>query len=245
MCEQKEIRLNQKEAVDCKRFNGLSQVIPFKWRINTTKSAYGDNKPQGIFQAYIENYEIRNLLDSCFGAWNWKNEYYSLNDSIYCKIELFSETRNEWIAKSDSGESKRDFLKETYLLSNSEEKKKLLKELENASKKEATDAFKRASLRFGIGGFVKKIGSVSVNLSDDYKFILTGIYTKNNNEIKIYKTETDRLSDYINSICPIPKELEIEIKNCTSKEHLEGIKKRMYNLSKNKLFTQLCNDKKF
>lgn len=73
------------------------------------------------------------LLDETVGAENWINDYKEIKGNLYCGIAIKDETCNEWIWKWDCGiESRED-------------------EEGNEKKGEASDAFKRAGFRWGIG----------------------------------------------------------------------------------------------
>ena len=71
------------------------------------------------------------LLDECVGAENWVNDYREIKDNLYCGIGI--KNGDEWVWKWDCGiESREDG--------------------EGTEKKgEASDAFKRAGFRVGIG----------------------------------------------------------------------------------------------
>lgn len=73
-----------------------------------------------------------NILDETFGADNWQCEYETIKDNLYCKIGVWSEPKKQWIWKEDCGiESKENE--------------------GNEKKGEASDSFKRAGFKWGIG----------------------------------------------------------------------------------------------
>lgn len=73
------------------------------------------------------------LLDSTLGAGNWFNEYTEVKGNLFCTIYMREDAQSDWVAKQDCGiESRAD--------SDGNEKKG-----------EASDAFKRAGFRCGIG----------------------------------------------------------------------------------------------
>ena len=69
------------------------------------------------------------ILDEEFGAMNWRNRYEVVNNNLFCTIEVFNKDINQWISKSDCG----------------------VESQTEAQKGEASDAFKRAGFRWGIG----------------------------------------------------------------------------------------------
>jgi hypothetical protein len=70
-----------------------------------------------------------NLLDETYGPMNWQREHTEIDDNLFCTIKVWDDTKKQWIAKQDVGvESNMD-----------------------ATKGEASDAFKRAGFNWGIG----------------------------------------------------------------------------------------------
>ena len=73
-----------------------------------------------------------NILDEVFGAENWSCDYSEVKGNLYCTIRVRNEN-GEWVGKQDCGiESREDGDG-------------------NEKKGEASDAFKRAGFRWGIG----------------------------------------------------------------------------------------------
>lgn len=73
------------------------------------------------------------LLDETVGPGNWKDSYREVKDNLYCTIYLYDEEKKEWVGKEDCGiESRKD-------------------NEGNQKKGEASDAFKRAGVKWGIG----------------------------------------------------------------------------------------------
>lgn len=73
------------------------------------------------------------MLDETVEPDNWQCEYEEIKGNMYCKIGIWSEKHNQWIWKQDCGiESREDGEG-------------------NEKKGEASDAFKRAGFKWGIG----------------------------------------------------------------------------------------------
>lgn len=73
------------------------------------------------------------MLDEEFGPENWQCEYEEIKGNMYCKIGILAMGRDEWVWKQDCGiESRQD-------------------DDGNEKKGEASDAFKRAGFKWGIG----------------------------------------------------------------------------------------------
>ena len=70
-----------------------------------------------------------NLLDETYGESNWQREHTSIDGNLFCTIKVWDKDKNQWVSKQDVG-----------VESNTE-----------ATKGEASDAFKRAGFNWGIG----------------------------------------------------------------------------------------------
>jgi hypothetical protein len=68
-------------------------------------------------------------LDEVVGANNWQNDFKVINNNLYCGIGIFNSDSNQWVWKWDCGTE-----------SNTEKEKG-----------EASDSFKRAGFKWGIG----------------------------------------------------------------------------------------------
>lgn len=68
-------------------------------------------------------------LDQVVGLSNWKNRYELINGVLFCTIEIWDDAKKEWVAKCDCGTESQT----------------------EAEKGQASDAFKRAGFRVGIG----------------------------------------------------------------------------------------------
>ena len=122
------------------------------------------------------------ILDETYGAMNWQCDYKVVNDNLYCGIGVLDEGSHEWVWKWDCGiESRADGEG-------------------NEKKGEASDAFKRAGFKWGIGvelytapfTFAQvETENVSTDpkkpiyrLKDKFqKFYVQGIWYDENNEI--------------------------------------------------------------
>lgn len=71
----------------------------------------------------------RAILDEEFGAMNWQTDFKTVNDNLYCGIGVFDKEKNQWIWKWDCG----------------------TESFSDKEKGEASDAFKRAGFKWGIG----------------------------------------------------------------------------------------------
>lgn len=86
-----------------------------------------------VFLLYKTARTDMDLLDETVGPENWQCAYETIKDNLYCKIGIWCEKLAQWIWKQDCGiESREDGDG-------------------NEKKGEASDAFKRAGFKWGIG----------------------------------------------------------------------------------------------
>lgn len=239
----------------------LTKVLPFKWRIQNENKDFKTKKVTAVCVAYIDGREATQTLDDNFGYDGWTEEYYQVNNSTYCKIGVWSEKTNQFIYKSDAGQTTRDMLLNWHneLLSNPQKHldffkliatekesaidlyqktiRNIRKELDNVSKSEATDAFKRACVKLGIGRFLYSMEKVILNING-------WDIVDDSNKVLFQKTESDKLSTFCNMICSLPFELVEEIKSSSKIDDLQNIYYRMFNLQRNLEFKKLINEQK-
>jgi hypothetical protein len=104
----------------------LKRVVPYKWRIQS----FSKNYPTATCVAYIDARDVMELLDEAVGPDNWQSDYKEIKGNLYCGIGI--KITDGWIWKWDCGTE-----------SHSE-----------PEKGEASDAFKRAAVKWGIGRFL-------------------------------------------------------------------------------------------
>lgn len=86
-----------------------------------------------VFLLYKTARTDMDILDETVGPENWQCAYETIKDNLYCKIGIWNEKLAQWIWKQDCGiESRED-------------------DEGNQKKGEASDAFKRAGFKWGIG----------------------------------------------------------------------------------------------
>ena len=113
----------------------LKKEIPFKWRVQSANQ-YGAS-----CVAYVDARDVQDLLDDVLGAENWQCKYSEHKGNLFCSIGIRmympDNSYDGWVWKSDCGTE-----------SNVEKQKG-----------EASDAFKRAAVMWGVGRFLysKKI----------------------------------------------------------------------------------------
>lgn len=97
----------------------------------------------------------RQILDEEFGIYGWQCDYKELKGNMYCGIGVYDSNMNQWVWKWDCG----------------------VESQTEREKGEASDAFKRAGFRWGIG----------IELYSSPRIYLNGVGTEpiGNNKFKI------------------------------------------------------------
>lgn len=105
------------------------KISTIQWKVQS----YSKAKPVGSFVAYIDARQVMDVLDKACGKNNWQDKYEIINGVLFCHIGI--KIDNEWIWKSDCGTE-----------SNVEKEKG-----------EASDAFKRTAVKWGVGRFLYEL----------------------------------------------------------------------------------------
>ena len=125
----------------------LKKEIPFKWRVQSSNQ-YGAS-----CVAYIDARQVQDLLDEVCGQDGWQCRYEEHKGNLFCNIGILDKSKEDgyWVWKSDCG-----------VESNVEKEKG-----------EASDAFKRAAVMWGIGRFLysKKIIKLPAKDNGKGKFL--------------------------------------------------------------------------
>lgn len=114
----------------------LKREIPYKWKVQN----YNKDKTKGNCVAFIDARDAMNLLDRVVGSENWSDSYEVINGNLYCKLSIYDPEKGMWVTKTDCG-------------------------TESAAEKEkgeASDSFKRAAVKWGIGRFLYTKGFIWV-----------------------------------------------------------------------------------
>ena len=116
----------------------LSKEIAHKWRVQS----FSKNKPSATVVAYIDARDASDLLNE-YAIYGWSDEYYEVSGNTYCKVGVVMPDGTVQY-RSDCGvESNQD-----------------------AEKGQASDAFKRACVKWGIGRFLYSLGIEYVNANE-------------------------------------------------------------------------------
>ena len=108
-----------------------------------------------------------NVLDETVGEANWQNRFYECKGNLFCSVGVkikYADGKGEWIWKDDCGTESRS----------------------EAQKGEASDAFKRACFKWGLGRELYTAPLIWVNAADCEKL----------KDGKCYDRFTVRLIDY-------------------------------------------------
>ncbi|TNE74968.1 hypothetical protein EP331_00315 [bacterium] len=104
----------------------LKQPMPYKWRVQS----FSKRKAVATCVAYIDSRDVQNRLDEAVGPMNWQSDYKEVKGNLFAGIGIFN--GEVWAWKWDCG-----------IESNTEKEKG-----------EASDSFKRAAVKWGIGRFL-------------------------------------------------------------------------------------------
>jgi hypothetical protein len=115
---------------------GLKKPLPFKWRVQSV------NQWGATCVAYIDARQVQDTLDEEVGADNWQCRFSEHKGNLFCEVGI--RTPDGWVWKSDCGSE-----------SNIEKEKG-----------EASDAFKRAAVMWGIGRFLYSMDVVKLPVKE-------------------------------------------------------------------------------
>ena len=116
----------------------LSKEIPHKWRVQS----FSKKKPVATVVAYIDSRNASDILNE-YAVYGWSDEYYEVAGNTYCKVGIVMPD-GSMLWKSDCGvESNQD-----------------------KEKGQASDAFKRACVKWGIGRFLYNLGMEYVTANE-------------------------------------------------------------------------------
>lgn len=153
--------------------SGLKEPMEYKWKVQTVNE-YG-----ATFVSHVDARDVQDRLDAVVGPQNWKDEYSVINGGLFCTLYIL--INGEWIGKTDIG-TKSSFEKE---------------------KGEASDAFKRAAVKWGIGRFLYRMKPVKTK-SVQVKGKWFPAYGDNNNLTRIYDA-----TKYVNQRFPQKQEYKV------------------------------------
>lgn len=123
----------------------LKKEIPFKWRVQSA------NKNGAKCVAYVDARDVQDILDKVCGQDSWQVKYSEHKGNLFCgigiKIQSSVDGSYSWSWKEDCGTE-----------SNVEKQKG-----------EASDAFKRAGVMWGIGRFLYSKKIITIKEVQEYK----------------------------------------------------------------------------
>lgn len=106
----------------------LKATIPYKWRVQS----FSKSKPACQCVAYIDARQVMDLLDSvCDGE--WASDFKEVKGNLYAGIGI--KIKGDWVWKWDCGTESQT----------------------EKEKGEASDSFKRAAVKWGVGRFLYEL----------------------------------------------------------------------------------------
>ena len=175
------------------------------------------------------------LLDEVVGPENWKRSHELINGSLFCTVAVRSD-KGEWVTKQDVGT-------ESYT---------------EKEKGQASDAFKRACVNWGIGRELYTCPFVWINLKEDEwkssyngkrqpkpRFVVSSIEYDNQRKVSFIEIKDDK--DVVRYTWGNSSELDDvraeaidRVKRATTRKELEDIYKLYPGLKKDKVFVDAC-----
>lgn len=133
-------KVNRVEVDRAKLLKSLAKPIPFQWRVQSVSKA----KPQASCVAYIDSRDVQNVLDE-FCVEGWQSDYKEIAGQLFGGIGI--RINGEWEWRWDCGTE-----------SNTEKEKG-----------RASDAFKRAAVKWGVGRFLYSMDIQYVKTNEEKK----------------------------------------------------------------------------
>lgn len=158
------------------------------------------------------------LLDEVVGTTNWKCSYREIKGNLYCTISIYDKEKQEWVEKEDCGVESAFGDKE---------------------KGEASDAFKRAGFKIGIGRSLYTspfiwVGSdkVKINGGKTYDtFSVLNIEYDTNGDISVLEIINSRTKELVYTFGSA-KKVEKQVKKITQAQYdqMEAIGVNIHNV---------------
>lgn len=140
------IRLLRADEIECR----VSTINVYGLRLLLYKDARVDQR----------------ILDEVFTPFGWKRTHQEIDGNLYCTVEVWDSTKQQWIAKQDVGSAS----------------------YSDKEKGQASDSFKRACFNWGIGR--------ELYTAPDIWIPAAHTHIKENNEKKGHYVTSDRFSVY-------------------------------------------------
>lgn len=123
--------------------------MPYQWRVQS----FSKNKPAASCVAYIDSRDVQAKLDEVCGPEGWQSDYKEVKGNLFAGIGI--KIGDEWVWKWDCGSE-----------SNIEKEKG-----------EASDSFKRAAVKWGVGRFlydleVKYVTANEVKTQSNFPYVV-------------------------------------------------------------------------
>lgn len=136
----------------------LRRTIPYQWRVQS----FSKQKPTATCVAYIDARDVMELLDEVVKPENWQSDYKSVDGQMFGGIGILID--GWWVWKWDTGSE-----------SNVEKEKG-----------QASDSFKRAAVKWGIGRFLYDLEVKTVKSSEPKKDNNTYPYVVDDNGQRVW-----------------------------------------------------------
>lgn len=179
------------------------------------------------------------LLDEVVGPYNWKREHELINGNLFCTVSVRDNVTGEWVSKQDVG-----------VESNTEKEKG-----------QASDAFKRACVNWGIGRELYTAPFIWVNLkSEEWRLGASGRkQPKVNFRVNAIEYDDSRHVTYVqivdgagavrytfgtsDALAKLRKEAIGKLKDVESRSEVEALFKHYPALKNDTEFITACSDR--
>ena len=125
--------------------NIFRTLEPSEIEVRVQQAVESGGKVKAVLLLYKNARVDMDMLDEEFGCCGWQREHSFKDGKNYCKVSVFDQSLQHWVYKEDVG-----------VESNTEE-----------TKGEASDAFKRACVNFGIGRELYTAPTIVIELRDN------------------------------------------------------------------------------
>jgi hypothetical protein len=125
----------------------LKDPMPFQWKVQAF-TPKAEKKTGCICVGYIDARDVQDRLDAVVGPENWQCKFSQNKNNLFCAIGIrIGPGPADWVWKEDCG-TESDM---------------------EAEKGEASDAFKRAAVKWGVGRFLYELPEMRLKVAENGK----------------------------------------------------------------------------
>lgn len=187
----------------------LEKQIPYKWKVQS----YSYSSAFMSCVAYIDARDVMDLLDEEIGPENWQSDYKEIKGNLYAGIAI--KINDDWIWKWDCGAESRS----------------------EKEKGEASDGFKRAAVKWGVGRFLYSL---------PIQYLKTNEVKNDKNKVYPVDEKGNKIKDitnYINIVFKpqLPNKI-ISFTNSQKEKLLSNLEKKLSNIENHSQIESIKSD---